>query len=384
MTIRRLEDDEFEQAYALDCYAFQVDDPEESRARAKRSWKDATTYGEVEGGKVLAKVELLDFDVNVFGQTMRMGGIAGVASYPEQRRKGLITQLMSYTLKTMREEGHVLSYLHPFAVGFYRKFGWEIAFDEATYTLQPSEFPKPDRTLEGEFERVPFSDSRIRTVYEQSCSHGMLVRESWWWEALMEKYAKYETVLYTDSKGVPTAYMVYKVKGHRFETEELVYRESRGLKALLSFIGQHDSMVESVEITAAGSEHVAYVLPDPKAKAVIHPYFMARIVDVEAFFKEFPFTEGTGMSFTLQVEDPYAEWNDRTFSVSSEDGYVSCEVSSEEPTISMSIQTLTSLMLGYRRPSFYLKQGLIKGDNEAIQHFVSLIPGDEPALIDFF
>ncbi|MFK3937512.1 enhanced intracellular survival protein Eis [Alkalihalobacillus sp. NPDC078783] len=384
MAIRRLEDHEFEQAYALDCYAFQVADPEESRARAKRSWNDATTYGEVSDGKVLAKVELLDFDVNVFGHTMRMGGLAGVASYPEQRRKGLITQLMSYTLKTMREEGHVLSYLHPFAIGFYRKFGWEIAFDEATYTLQLSEFPKPDRKLEGEFERIPFADPRIRTLYDKSCSHGMLVRENWWWEALVEKYAKHETVLYTDSSGVPTAYMVYKVKNHRFETEELVYSESSGLKALLSFIGQHDSMVESVEITAAGSEHVAYFLPDPKAKAAIHPYFMARIVEVEAFLKEYPFTKGTSMSFTLQIEDAYAEWNNQTFAVSIEDGQGSCGLSSEQPTISMTIQTLTSLMLGYRRPSFYLKQGLIKGDNEAIQRFVSLIPGDEPALIDFF
>ncbi|MEN0641886.1 GNAT family N-acetyltransferase [Alkalicoccobacillus gibsonii] len=385
MAIQRLTDKEFEQAVLLSCFAFQMSDSEELRTRAKKGWEQSVTYGEVtDNGELLAKLEVIPFHVNVFGTTMKMGGIAGVASYPEQRRRGLIKQLITHSLKEMRQEGQILSYLAPFAVGFYRKFGWEIAFNEVTYTFEPSQFPKSDPTIEGQMQRAPFTDQRIRHVYNENASHGMLVRNDSWWERLEHRYSGTQTALFTNEAGDPVAYIVYKVQGRHFETEELVYKDSDGLKALLSFIGQHDSMIKSAEITTTASEHLDYFLPDPKTKAESVPYFMARIVDVEAFLKEFPFAKSSDMSFTLQIEDTYAEWNNQTFAVSIKEGQGSCGVSSEEPTISMSIQTLTSLMLGYRRPSFYLKQGLIKGDHEAIKRFVSLIPGDEPALIDFF
>lgn len=58
-----------------------------------------------------------------------MGGIAGVATWPENRRGGLVSKLLSKALARMNEEGQVLSCLHPFSVPFYRKFGWELYTD---------------------------------------------------------------------------------------------------------------------------------------------------------------------------------------------------------------------------------------------------------------
>lgn len=386
MTIQQLTDREFEQAFQLSCYAFQMEESEEFRASAKVSWNESTSYGEVSNGEVLAALNLLPFRVNIHGKAMHMGGIAGVASYPEQRRKGLIKQLMAYSLKDMREKGQLLSYLAPFSVHFYRKFGWEMAFDEVTYKLERTQLPKPTPLLEGQIERVPFSDKRIRAVYESKVSHGMLIREDWWWKSLERKYSKYTTALYTDQSGTPISYIVYQVKNRHFETEELVYTDPRGLDAILSFIGQHDSMIHSAEITTTASEHLSYVLPDPKTKADIVPYFMARIVDVQAFFAEFPFVDSEDGSYVLQIEDHFAEWNHETFSLSLTNGKASSEVSTdtEEPAIKMSIQTLSGLMLGYQRPSFYIKQGLIKGDLQKIEAFVRHIPESEPGLVDFF
>lgn len=386
MTIRQLTDDEFEQAFQLSCYAFQVNDPEELRPSAHLSWNEATCYGDVSNGEVLAKLDLLPFHVDIHGKSIQMGGIAGVASYPEQRRKGLVKQLIVHTLKEMRVKGQLLSYLAPFAVGFYRKFGWEMAFDETTFTLEPIQLPKPNPLLEGQIERVPFSDKRIRTIYKNQQSHGMLIREEWWWKSLERKYSKHYTAIYTDQSGTAIAYIVYQVKNRQFETAELLYTEPAGLAALLSFIGQHDSMIDSAEITTPSSDSLNYFLPDPKTKAEIVPYFMTRIVDVQAFLVEFPFLNSEGGNHTLQIEDTFAEWNNKIFSLNLNSGNVSCEVITnvEAPSIKMSIQTLTGLMLGYRRPSFYIKQGLINGDTKEIEFFVRHIPDEAPALVDFF
>ncbi|TSB47783.1 GNAT family N-acetyltransferase [Alkalicoccobacillus porphyridii] len=386
MTIQQLTDQEFEQAFQLSCYAFHAIDPEASRPVAELEWKEVTSFGEVSDGQVLAKLELLPFSVNIYGKAMKMAGVGGVATYPEQRRKGLIKQLLIHSLKDMRSKGQLLSYLAPFSVGFYRKYGWEMAFDEVTYTLEKTQLPKPNPLVEGQIERVSYSDKRIRTVYENAQSHGKLNREEWWWKSLEYRYRKHNIALYTDQSGSPLAYMVYQFKDRQLETEELLYTEPAGLDALLAFIGQHDSMIQSAEITVPASDHLNYVLPDPKTKAEIMPYFMARVVDVQAFLLAFPFLKSEGGNYTIQVEDPCAEWNNKTFSLSITNEEISCEVTSdmEAPSMKMSIQTLSGLMLGYRRPSLYIKQGLIKGDKQKIEAFVSHIPDEEPALVDFF
>ncbi len=55
-----------------------------------------------------------------------MGGVAGVATYPEYRRSGYVKELLQHSLQTMKKDGYTVSMLHPFAVAFYRKYGWEL------------------------------------------------------------------------------------------------------------------------------------------------------------------------------------------------------------------------------------------------------------------
>ncbi len=52
-----------------------------------------------------------------------MGGVAGVATYPEYRRSGYVKELLQHSLQTMKKDGYTVSMLHPFAVSFYRKYG---------------------------------------------------------------------------------------------------------------------------------------------------------------------------------------------------------------------------------------------------------------------
>ena len=60
------------------------------------------------------------------GQEWKMGGIAGVATYPEYRRNGYVKKLLIQALEKMRNDQQIVSLLHPFDIGFYRKFGWEV------------------------------------------------------------------------------------------------------------------------------------------------------------------------------------------------------------------------------------------------------------------
>lgn len=384
MDVHQLGIEDFEQSYDLGCYAFQVTDKEEQREKAKRAWDQAHAahFALKHRDTIQAKLTLLSLKVNLHGRTVPMGGIASVASYPEGRRQGHVKHLLHHALFTMKENGQVLSYLAPFSVPFYRKYGWEIFCDEVSFELTEKQLPKPAPVYDGIIERVSFNDPRIRTLYQHQCSHGMLVREDFWWRNLAEKYASFHTALYTDDSGTPAAYMVYQVKENKLEVNELIYNDIAALEAIFSFIGQHDSMIQSASIPATGADTLHYFLPDPHTKAEVSPYFMARIVDVEGFMSVFPFA-GKG-HFTFTITDEFAEWNNQTFSLSVDGNHISCIKTEDTPQFSLTIGTLTGLLLGYRRPSFYLKSGQITGEAKAITSFCQFIPGNEPGLIDFF
>ena len=57
------------------------------------------------------------------------------------------------------------------------------------------------------------------------------------------------------------------------------------------------------------------MLDDGDIYQTIKPYFMARIVDVKAFLKQYPFAAETPESFHFVVTDPLAPWNNGTFGV---------------------------------------------------------------------
>ena len=66
--------------------------------------------------------------LRVGGVPVPAGGIAGVATRPECRRRGHAAALLEATIPALWNElGYPLSLLHPLSAPFYRRFGWETA-----------------------------------------------------------------------------------------------------------------------------------------------------------------------------------------------------------------------------------------------------------------
>ncbi|MED4127698.1 GNAT family N-acetyltransferase [Shouchella miscanthi] len=384
MVIKTLDARHFDEAFALSCYAFQATPTDEQTEAARTTWShhNATHFALMDENQLTSKLTLLSLSIQLYGRTVPMGGIASVASYPEARRQGGVRKLLHHSLETMKENGQLLSYLAPFSVSFYRKFGWEIVFDEVHYNVEKNQLPRPLATLEGTLTRVPYQDNRIKDVYKKCLCHGMLERDEVWWERKQEENKEYHTVLYEDAEGTPKAYMVYRFSESKWTTKEMIYHDGSALKALLHFIGQHDSMLNEATITVPGSSALHYFLPDPLTKATTKPYFMARIVDFQAFIETLPFLADG--QFTIRIQDDFATWNDTTFALTIEAGHARCIPTTEPPSMYMTIQTASSLLMGYKRPTFYKQADLVTGSEEAIDRFFRTLPDQEPALHDFF
>lgn len=118
MEIRQLQLEDFEASLGLSEYAFQFKLNGDDRVKSKRKFKPERVWGIFEEGELSAELTLLPLQVYVQGKAVSMGGIAGVATWPENRRQGLVAKLLSHTLQTMNESGHTLSFLHPFLIPF--------------------------------------------------------------------------------------------------------------------------------------------------------------------------------------------------------------------------------------------------------------------------
>ncbi|WP_059104227.1 GNAT family N-acetyltransferase [Shouchella shacheensis] len=383
MAIQTLTYDQFEQSFQLGSYAFQFDDNETNRKRAQAAWKEGETYGHMEEDQLLAKLTLLDLDVDIHGAIMPMGGIAGVATYPEQRRKGLVRQLLVHALSEMNKRGQLLSYLHPFSVGFYRKFGWEILCEEVSFEMERGQLPQPSLLSSGEIMRVDITDTRLHRVYNQARQNGMLVRDAKWWKGLERKYEGKKVALYVDDERVPRAYLIYEVKKEEFQMEELCYAHREALSAMLSFIGQHDSMIEKATGTYTAGEALHYYLADPQIELEIAPYFMGRIVNVVRFLEAYPF-QGGDAALTLRIHDDYAPWNNGIFHLKRENGQTTVEQGEDERGIDVSIQALSALLLGYQNVSFLETADELKGNEAELATLSSIVPMEKPRFPDFF
>ncbi|UTR06355.1 GNAT family N-acetyltransferase [Alkalihalobacillus sp. LMS6] len=384
MTVKSLTTADFDEAFQLSRYAFQAKPTQEQTEFARTQWASvkASQFGIKDNDRIISKLTLLSLHIHLYNTIIPMGGIASVASYPEARRRGSVRKLLLHSLEQMKENGQLISYLAPFSVPFYRKFGWEILCDEVTYTLRKDQLPLPLPNIEGSLSRTSYTDSRIKTVYEQSICHGMLHRDDDWWARKQEGFKENETVLYEDADGTPMGYIVYHIENSKWKTEEFVYVNQAALKALLHFIGQHDSMLQEATLTVPESKGMHFFLPDPLTSAETKPYFMARIVDFSQFIAMLPFKEEG--QFTIRIQDECAAWNDQTFSLSIQESHVTCEPTSAPPTIFMTIQVASSLLMGYRRPEFFRDTGLITGERNDVHAFLQTLPTEQPTLHDFF
>src|SRR5699024_11630095 len=104
--------------------------------------------GYMAGQQHVGHVHIIPLFINVGRNSINMGGISAVATWTEYRRRGIAKDLLQHSLRKMKENGQVISLLHPFLVGFYRKYGWELAYVQKKYTI-PIEKLKRDWQTNG-------------------------------------------------------------------------------------------------------------------------------------------------------------------------------------------------------------------------------------------
>lgn len=378
-------------------YVFQISDDEIMSSgyeddrdiiKAKRPlFARADVYGWFTSDDALiSQVAIYPFEVNMHGNRIKMGGLTGVGTYPEYANLGLMSDLIKQALIAMRAKGQIVSYLYPYSVPFYRRKGWEIISDKMTFTLEDTQLPR-NKDVQGHVVRFDVDAPEIYEFYDKFANqrHGAMYRdelawgEYWRWENEEERYA----ALYYDEHNVATGLCFYWILDEIFHIKELIYLTQDAHHGLWNFISAHFSMINQVSGNNFTGEPIAFNLEDSDIVETIEPYYMGRIVDVYAFLKIYPFLDKS-VSFTLNIHDDYAPWNDRIFGVYWRDGEIKIVEEIVGEVITMNIGTLSTLLFGYKTVTELAKLSQVQASESAVNILNKTIRVEKLYFSDYF
>ncbi|MCM3786531.1 GNAT family N-acetyltransferase [Neobacillus mesonae] len=390
MLIRQLEHSEYDVSTKLSEYAFRYTLSAEEKEARRQHFIPEQYWGLFDEGVLQAKLTLFPFKVYLQGKIFDMGGIAGVATWPENRRKGHVAKLLKHTLQEMKSQGQTLSFLHPFLVPFYRKYGWEVYAEYKKYVIEASQLP-PRVEVEGKIVRDVTDIALLDLMYQTFASryNGTLVRDETWWKRSVLS-GNGHTAVYYSPEGEPQGYVLYENKEKELVCDEFVYLNEEARSALWTYFANHP--VEQVKLSMVPvDDQLPFLLPEPRVKQELVPYFMARIVDLKAFISQYSFEVSGNTELILQVDDQAAPWNEGLWKLTvNEDGQGSIEQLSshgeatETADLSGDIQTFTAIFMGYKRPrELYLMKRLGGNPLKATQ-LDNVIPAGQTFFMDFF
>jgi predicted acetyltransferase len=391
--IRRLKAEEADESIQLSSYAFQFSLTPEILEQRRRTLRPENVWGYFIDGKLAAKLAVIPMRIWLNGRPVRMGGVAGVASWPEYRRQGLVRQLILHALGAMRDEGVNVSFLHPFSIPFYRKFGWEVVSDLVQLELPPTKcagFETAGRMwrVEKPLEELELLN-RLRRNYAARFN-AMNDRDEAVWENNVLTADRY-CFIYEDMSGEPQGYMLFTLKDRLMNIVEWVYLNREAREGMLHFIANHDSMADKVQVRVPAGDRLPFLIGDPRFSQTRLPYVMGRIVDVRGFVGEYAFRPGGGETrLRLRVADEAAPWNAGEFLlVIDTDGSGRLEPAdgsggADVPALACHIRALSAAFLGDKRPVWLYEDGLFTGDAAAAELLEARIPATPTNLIDFF
>jgi len=374
MKIRALEGEEKIKSMAMTTYAFarSPSDYEKRFNERKEFRKEDLVLAISEDGEIESTATFIPMTQNIRGKIVKMCRVAGVATYPEKRRKGHVKKLMAEGFKKMREQGQVVSTLYPFRESFYERMGYS-TFPQMKYaTVDPAHIRRAIRVQPlGEVRRFNVSDEldtykAFVTQYLHSCHSAVRFSDLRMDE--IQKDPKWLAIAY-DEDGTIIGIMTYTISGFEGEMKirHFYYLNSQAKYLLLEWMGRHTDQVKKVTLPLNSHEFVATWLTDVKAKLRSWdwvPSPMGRVVDVIGL-EGIEVGEG---EISLQIEDNYCAWNNRIFTFKSVEGKLRIEEGGNQ-NAKVSMSGFSSLIYGTASPEdfLYLGYGDLRGNISKIQ-----------------
>jgi predicted acetyltransferase len=343
-----------------------------------------------EEGAVAATVLLVPMGQWFGGQRVRTTGIAGVGVAPERRGRGTATRLMREVLREARSQGSPLATLYPATQPLYRRVGFENAGARFEIRTQAANLELGERSLS--LRPIQESDQdAIHACYGRHAQQqqGWLERGRYIWHLV--RNPRNETAygyLVEGAGGVEGyLYLVRRRQAHGLDLDialtDFVALTPAAGRRLLSFLGDHRSLVRDVLWHGGPSDPLLLLLREQtyQVKQLFH--WMVRVLDVPSALASRGYPVGVSGALHLEVADELFPENHGRF-VLEVDGSGARVRRGGDGLLRLDVRALAPLYSGLYTPAALRALGRLEADDASVRLAMTLFSGPPPAMPDMF
>ncbi len=281
-----------------------------------------------DNGNLIGSSLLMDFEVNVRGKLMEMGGTAYVSTNFLHKKEHVAKNLIRVGLGAFAKTGRTVAALHPFNPAFYRKMGFGYCNETMMYSPKPQYIRSYGDKSCLSYAR-PEEGEEILEFYRNYAkkTHGATIH------SFMDRHRIFDMpyVVVCRREGRITGYLTFEFVEvdhytdmyHDLAVRELVCEDMETMKQFLTFFASQTDQIERVRIyTYEEDFHMLFTNPDSGENRAFdgaiqeigrkNMGYMFRILDVKKYFALQNHCERPArreFTMELQVEDDFMEEN---------------------------------------------------------------------------
>jgi predicted acetyltransferase len=271
-----------------------------------------TAIAVVDGDRLVGSARYHPMQQWWHGRSVAMAGVAGVKVAPEERGRGIGTDMMARLLADVADRGYPVSALYPATAPLYRSFGWEIAggtYETLVPTRSLASLIGPDGTagadeLPARALRRATADDAAAVVEAESLVHAQLrhcgpsTREP---DELRDWLDDPEHFAYLAEDG----FLSYRwASGHdEIVVDELLAASAGTARAFWRILSSHGTIASAVRACLAPDDPVHRLTREPDVELRRRSSWMLRIVDAAAAIAARGFPAGVSVSVRLDLAD---------------------------------------------------------------------------------
>ncbi len=345
-----------------------------------------------EGGEIACGLTLIHQGQFWGGRSVKLGGIASVATAAHLRGYGSATRLMQSALRELRGLGYPLSALYASTQPLYRRVGFEQAGVRAELRGEVRDFPRGNRELPVR-PLKPGDEDAVEALYTDVARtrNGWLDRGPYVWNRVANPRG---TTTHANLFGAPGEelegyFFLGKVRpasgGFRYELKisDLQFRTERAARRILTFIADDASMASEFSWFTAPDHPLQLLLPEQSILVRVENVWMLRILDLPGALQARGWPAGLRGELHLEVEDELFPENAGGWVLELSGGEARVRRGGEGH-LRCHIRALASLYTGYRSGTELASVGFLSGTAAAVETADALFSGRTPSMPDMF
>ncbi len=340
-------------------------------------------------GKLAGGLGLLHMGQWFGGRSVPTVGINAVTVAPEYRSAGIASTLLRGMLEEAREQGYPLSTLYPATQLVYRRAGYEQAgvlmqYQQPAHALDARHRDLTMRPMQQGEEPV------LHDLYAQRARRtgGNLDRSELMWHRVLNSSTEVVNTYIVERDGAPEGYVVYRQSqegnGPRnIAVEDLVALTPDAGRRLLTFLGDHRSVVDNVLWMGSPAEPLLLHLTNQDYKVTYYEQWMLRVVDVRGALEARGYPEALSAELHLEVRDDVLGWNNGRWVLTVSEGRAEVREAGEG-RVRLDVRGLAPVYSGYLSPHELASTAYIEGSDKDLATMALIFSGPSPWMPDGF